>query len=56
MEEREGTAGTVGPRQSTCLSPTELFNLCRLGEDRKNCHAEIVHIKSVANDSRGYGF
>ena len=23
MEEREGTAGTVGPRQSTCLSPTD---------------------------------
>ena len=23
LEEREGTAGTVGPRQSTCLSPTD---------------------------------
>ena len=61
MEEREGTAGTVGLRQSTCLSSTELFNLCkvaiqsRLGEEKKR-HAEIVKIKSVANDSRNYGF
>ena len=30
MEEREGTAGTVGPRQSTCLSPTETSSLWKV--------------------------
>ena len=28
MEEREDSAGTVGPRQSTCLSPTESVCEC----------------------------
>ena len=66
-EEREGTAGTIGPRQSTCLSPTDtnlllwrdlvLICLFLLDQLKYIIVAHLVDLKFllVTNRTRAFG-